>query len=163
MELATGFSFGRPVLYISTDASADIAAALEGATFAPALGNVPVGRDDSLFSSVERLFGFINGPTNDFGESSPQRQGFNSALVDGGGPLNVLGGVPTIATDYSPLWDVNLGEWTQEAIDNGYRSRMFEEFAILGMVERGFLTGPGGATYGSSGIIVNCPIVQRLL
>ena len=163
MELATGFSFGRPVLYLSTDTSVEIAAALEAATYAPALGNVPVGRDDSLFSAVERLFGFTNGPSNDFGESNPQRQGFNSALVDGGGPLNVLGGVPTIATDYSPLWDVNLGEWTQEAIDNGYRSRMFEEFAILGMVERGFLTGPGGTPYGSSGIIVNCPIVQRLL
>lgn len=163
LEMASGFSFGRPVLYLSTEATVDIAAALEGATFAPALGNVPVGRDDSLFSAVERLFAWTNGPTNDFGESNPQRQGFNSALVDGGGPLNVLGGVPTIATDYSPLWDVNIGEWTQEAIDNGYRSRMTEEFAILGMVERGFLTGPGGTPYGSSGIIVNCPIVQRLL
>ena len=163
LELANGFSFGRPVLYLSTEATVEIAASLEGATFAPALGNVPVGRDDSLFSAVERLFGWTNGPTNDFGESNPQRQGFNSAIVDGGGPLNVLGGVPTIATDYSPLWDVNLGEWTQEAIDNGYRSRMTEEFAILGMVERGFLTGPGGTPYGSSGIIVNCPIVQRLL
>lgn len=163
LELVNGFSFGRPVLYLSTEATAPIAAALEGATYSPALGNVPVGRDDSLFSAVERLFGWTNGPSNDFGESNPQRQGFNSAIVDGGGPLNVLGGVPTIATDYSPLWDVNLGEWTQEAIDNGYRSRMTEEFAILGMVERGFITGPGGSAYGSSGIIVNCPIVQRLL
>ncbi len=25
------------------------------------------------------------------------------------------------------------------------------------------LTGPGGATYGSSGFIVNCPIVHRFL
>ncbi len=163
LELVNGFSFGRPVLYVSSDATVEAAAALEGATFAPALGNVPVGRDDSLFSAVERLFGFTNGPVDEFDERNPQRQGFNSALVDGGGPLNVLGGIPTIATDYSPLWDVNLGEWTQEAIDNGYRSRMFEEFAILGMVERGFLTGPGGGPYGSSGIIVNCPIVQRLL
>lgn len=163
LELVNGFSFGRPVLYLSTEATAEIAAALEGATYAPALGNVPVGRDDSLFSAVERLFAWTNGPSNDFNEANPQRQGFNSALVDGGGPLNVLGGVPTIATDYSPLWDVNLGEWTQEAIDNGYRSRMTEEFAILGMVERGFITGPGGSPYGSSGIIVNCPIVQRLL
>ncbi|ASJ72679.1 hypothetical protein [Granulosicoccus antarcticus] len=163
LELVNGFSFGRPVLYLSTEATAEIAAALEGATYAPALGNVPVGRDDSLFSAVERLFAWTNGPTNVFDEANPQRQGFNSALVDGGGPLNVLGGVPTIATDYSPLWDVNLGEWTQEAIDNGYRSRMSEEFAILGMVERGFITGPGGSAYGSSGIIVNCPIVQRLL
>ena len=163
LELVNGFSFGRPVLYLSMDANVQTPAALEKAVFAPALGNIPVGRDDSLFSAVERLFGFTNGPTNDFGESNPQRQGFNSAIVDGGGPLNVLGGVPTIATDYSPLWDVNLGEWTQEAIDNDYRSRMTEEFAILGMVARGFVTGPGGGAYGSSGVIVNCPIVQRLL
>ena len=91
------------------------------------------------------------------------RQGFNSAIRGEGGPLNVLGGIPTIATDYSPLWDLNLGEWTQEAIDRGYRSRMTEEFQILGFVERGFMTGPGGTPYGSSGIIINCPIVSRLL
>jgi hypothetical protein len=163
IELATGFSFGRPVLYLSTDASADIAAALEGAIFAPALANVPVGRDDSLFSAVERIFGVTNGPTNEFGEVNPQRQGFNSAIVGEGFPLNVLGGIPTIATDYSPLWDLNLGEWTQEAIDNGYRARVTEEFQILGMVERGFITGPGGSAYGSIGIIINCPIVHRLL
>lgn len=164
LELALGFSFGRPVLYLSTDASADIAASLEGAIFAPAMGNIPVGADDSLFSGVERIFGFTNGPVNDAsGQVSPQRQGFNSAILGEGGPLNILGGIPTIATDYSPLWDLNLGEWTQEAIDNGYRSRMTEEFAILGMVERGFVTGPGGSDYGSTGIIINCPIVQRLL
>jgi hypothetical protein len=163
LALTPGFSFGRPVLYLSTDASAGIAASLEGATFSPALANVAVGRDDSLFSAVERIFGFTNGPTNDFSEVNPQRQGFNSAIVGQGGPLNVLGGIPTVATDYSPLWDLNLGEWTQEAIDNGYRSRMTEEFAILGMVARGFVTGPGGAPYGSTGIIINCPIVHRFL
>jgi len=163
IELVNGFSFGRPVLYISTDASAEIAAALEGAIFTPAFNNIPVGGDDSLFSSIERIFSFTNGPTNEFGEVNPQRQGFNSAILGEGGPLNVLGGIPTIATDYSPLWDLNLGEWTQEAVDNGYRSRFTEEFAILGMVERGFLTGPGGSPYGSSGIIINCPIVHRLL
>lgn len=163
LRLTSGFSFGRPVLYLSTDASADIAASLEEASYVPALTNVAVGRDDSLFSAVERIFGFTNGPTNDFGEVNPQRQGFNSAIVGQGQPLNVLGGIPTVATDYSPLWDLNLGEWTQEAIDNGYRSRMTEEFAILGMVARGFMTGPGGAPYGSTGIIINCPIVHRFL
>lgn len=164
LELALGFSFGRPVLYLSTDASADIAATLEGAIFAPAMANIPVGADDSLFSGVERIFGFTNGPVNDAsGQVSPQRQGFNSAILGEGGPLNILGGIPTIATDYSPLWDLNLGEWTQEAVDKGYRARMTEEFSILGMVERGFVTGPGGGAYGSSGIIINCPIVQRLL
>lgn len=164
LALTNGFSFGRPVLYLSTEASADVAASLEAATFAPALGAVAVGRDDSLFSAVERIFGFTNGPTNDYSEVNPQRQGFNSAILgQGPGPLNVLGGIPTVATDYSPLWDLNLGEWTQEAVDNGYRSRMTEEFAILGMAQRGFLTGPGGTPYGSSGIIINCPIVHRFL
>jgi hypothetical protein len=164
LALTAGFSFARPVLYLSTEANNPLAATLEGAIYAPALQDVTVGRDDSAFSAVERIFLFTNGPTNrPDGEVNPQRQGLNSAIKDGGGPLNVLGGIPTVATDYSPLWDVNLGEWTQEAIDNGYRSRLTEEFAILGFVERGWITGPGGAPYGSTGIIVNCPIVFRFL
>lgn len=169
LALTAGFSFARPVLYLSTEANNPLAATLEGAIFAPALQDVTVGRDDSAFSAVERIFLFANGPINDQlddegeVEVNPQRQGLNSALRGEGGPLNVLGGIPTIATDYSPLWDVNLGEWTQEAIDKGYRSRLTEEFAILGFVERGWITGPGGAPYGSTGIIVNCPIVFRFL
>jgi hypothetical protein len=160
LELTPGFSFARPVLYLSLDATAELPASLEGATFAPALGDIPLGADDGAFSAVERLFAFINGPT---GTDNPQRQGFNSALIDGRGPLNVLGGIPTIATDYSPLWDVNVGEWTQDALDNHYDSRLIEEFQILGMVDRGFVTGPGGSEYGSAGFIVNCPIVFRFL
>jgi hypothetical protein len=45
----------------------------------------------------------------------------------------------------------------------GYRSRIIEEFQILGFVEKGWITGPSGAPYGSAGIIVNCPIVYRFL
>ena len=163
IQLEAGFSFGRPVLYISSDANSGVAAALESAVYAPALDNIPIGRDDSLFSGIERIFGWTNGPTNEFGEQSPQRQGFNSAILGEGGPLNVLGGIPTIATDYSPLWDLNLGEWTQEAIDLGFRSRLTEEFQILGLVESGFITGPGGTPFGSSGVLINCPIVHRFL
>src|SRR5215212_3961807 len=160
IKLTSGFSFARPVLYLSTDASVPLAAALESATVAPKLLNITTGHDDSAFSAVERLFLFANGPT---GKGNPQRQGLNSALMDEGSPLNVLGGIPTIATDYSPLWDLNLGVWTQEAIDNGYRSRLTEEFAILGFVEQGWIIGLGGGQYGSVGMIVNCPIVFRFL
>jgi hypothetical protein len=100
LELVQGFSFGRPVLYLSTDTNAPTPAALEGATFAPGLADVEVGGDDSAFSAVERLFAFTNGPMNTVpGEVNPQRQGFFSALSGEGGPLNVLGGVPTIATE----------------------------------------------------------------
>ena len=170
ISLVPGFSFAKPVLYLSTDANNMLAATLEGAIYAPALNDVAVGRDDSAFSAVERIFAFSNGPVNlpesmtgGVSETNPQRQGFNSAVAGQGGPLNVLGGIPTVATDYSPLWDLNLGEWTQSAIDNGYRSRLTEEFQILGMVARGFITGPEGAPYGSTGIIINCPIVHRFL
>jgi hypothetical protein len=31
------------------------------------------------------------------------------------------------------------------------------------MAVRGFVTGPGGKPYGSTGIIINCPPVARLL
>ena len=160
LEMTLGFSFSKPVFYLSMDANDPVAASLERATLAPGMNDIDVGADDSLFSAVERIFLFANGPT---GEENPQRQGLNSALRGEGGPLNILGGIPTVATDYSPLWDVNLGVWTDEAIQNGYVARETEEFRILGLVDQGWVTGPGGAPYGSTGILVNCPIVHRLL
>jgi hypothetical protein len=164
LGLTNGFSFSRPLVYLSTDANDPLAAALEKAILAPGLNDIVVGRDDSFNSGVERLFAVINGPRNTVeDEVNPQRQGFESALSGDGGPLNVFGGIPTLATDYSPIWDFNLGEWTTEAIELGYRSRITDEFTWLGMVQRGFVTGPAGAAYGSSGIVVNCPPVMRLL
>ena len=161
LALTPGFSFAKPVLYLSLDANHPLPAAMEAVTLAPGLNDIPVGRDDSAFSGVERLFAMVNGPT---GSDNPQRQGFNSALLgEGPGPLNVLGGIPTVATDYSPMWDLNVGEWTKAAIDKGYRSRVIEEFQVLGLVERGWITGPGGKKFGSTGFIVNCPIVKRFL
>lgn len=160
LELVPGFSFGRAILYLSTEASQPDAAAIENNTFAPALQAIDVGGDDSLFSAVERLFLFTNGER---GCENPHRQGLSAALTDGNTPFNVLGGIPTIATDYSPLWDVNAGEWTQEAIDDGFRARLIDEFQILSFVDNGFVTGPGGEPYGSIGLIVNCPAVFRFL
>lgn len=157
------FTFAKPALYMSTEASDPVVAALDQGTHAPAIGAIPVGRDDSAFSAIERLFVTLNGPT---GADNPQRQGLFSALTDGDGtlpPLHVVGGVPTVSLDYSPMWDINLGQWTQAAIDAGYRSRLIDEFQILQLVEGGHITGPDGAPYGSVGIIVNCPIVARLL
>jgi len=167
VRLTHNYSFARPVLYLTTDTSDRMAAAIGSATFTPALSDLGVGRDDSFSSAVERLFQITNGP---MGKDNPQRQGLNSHLgdpPDANGrrlhAINVIGGIPTIATDYSPLWDVNVGEWTPEAVRLGYRARVFEEFNILGLVEKGWITGPGGKQFGSSGVIVNCPIVHRFL
>jgi hypothetical protein len=160
LRATTGFSFARPILYLSTDANDETTAALEGVTFAPGLKDVSVGGDDSAFSAIERIFIATNGPT---GRDNPQRQGLNSAVRGEGSPLNVFGGIPTIANDYSPLWDANIYSWTREAIERGYRSRNFEEFRILGLAAQGHITGPNGGRFGSSGIIINCPPIHRFL
>lgn len=162
LNLINGFSFGRPVWYVSMDANDPTVAAIEGATFAPALRRIQVGNDDSFSSAVERIFIAVNGPSENACEN-PQRQGLFAALTDGFRPNNTFGGIPTLATDYSPLWDANLYEWTPEAISKGYRSQLREEFQILSLVEAGFLTGPNGAKFGSTGNIINCPVVFRLL
>jgi hypothetical protein len=158
--MTTIFSFAKPSSYISMEASDAVTAALDNATFAPAIGDLPVGRDDSAFSPIERLFPIANGPT---GKDNPQRQGLNSAVLGEGDPLHVIGGIPTVSNDYSPAWDLNLGYWTQDAIDKGYRARVIDEFQYLDLVRGGFITGPDGAPFGSTGIVVNCPIVIRFL
>ena len=164
LEATPIFSFGQQATYLSTEASNPVVAALDKGTFAPRLGNLPTGRDDSAFSPIERLFVTANGPT---GRHNPQRQGLNSALSDtdeSGKPLppiNVIGGIPNNSNDYSPAWDLNLGYWTQKAIDLGYRARVIDEFQVLTLVEQGWITGPDGKRYGSTGIVVNCPILER--
>jgi len=55
-----------------------------------------------------------------------------------------------------------LFEWTQDAIDQGFRGQLREEFQILTFVQDGLITGPGGAAFGTSGFSINCSIVQRL-
>jgi hypothetical protein len=161
LNLINGFSFGRPVWYISMDASIPLAAAIEHNTYAPLMGKLLLGHDDSFASPVERIFIATNGA--EAGAcANPQRQGLSADLADGHRPNNVLGGIPTIALDYSPAWDAQLFSWTDQAINAGYRGQVREEFQILTFVQDGLITGPAGAPFGSSGFSINCPIVQRL-
>jgi hypothetical protein len=161
LQMVNGFSFGRPLWYISMDASIPDVAAIEGATYAPLMQALVTGRDDSFSSPVERLFIAVNGPA-DGGCNNPMRQGLYAALTDGHRPNNVFGGIPTIAPDYSPMWNGNLYEWTLDAVNKGYRGQLREEFQILTYVQDGILTGPGGTKFGDSKFVVNCPPIQRL-
>jgi hypothetical protein len=161
INLINGFSFGRPVWYISMDTSIPLGAAIEHNTFAPLMQQLHLGTDDSFSSPIERIFIGTNGPESG-GCNNPLRQGLSADLADGARPNNVLGGIPTIALDYSPAWDAQLFEWTKDAIDNGFRGQVREEFQILTFVQDGLITGPGGAPFGSSGFSINCPIAQRL-
>ena len=161
IQLINGFSFGRPVWYISMDASIPLAAAIEHNTYAPLMAALHLGDDDSFSSPIERIFIATNG-AEDGQCNNPLRQGLSADLADGHRPNNTLGGIPTIALDYSPAWDANLYEWTPAAIASGYRGQLREEFNILTFVSDGLLTGPGGAKFGSAGFSINCPIVIRL-
>ena len=139
LALTLGFTFGKPILYLSTEANDPLVATLEGATYAPALKDVPFALEDaSPGESAERIYVFANGPT---GRDNPQRQGLNSALSDGRGPLNVLGGIPTINLDYSPLWRLFPAKWTAAAIEHGYRSRLTDAIEIADFQKKGFLSG----------------------
>lgn len=152
-----GVQAGRMVRYVSTDASNPVAAALEDVTFAPALNEAPFAGGDGTNSSRASLAAFVNGQT---GAGNPERQGLNSALLDGLDPLNVLFWNPTQGR-YSPLWDVHLAEWTAEAIASGRNVRQTDFGQILNLAQHGLVTGPGGAAFGPAGFIVNCPIVSR--
>ena len=161
LNLVNGFSFGRPVWYLSTDASIPLSAAIEHSTYAPLMQNLHTGGDDTFSSPVERIFIATNGPENG-GCNNPLRQGLSADLADGHRPNNTLGGIPTIALDYSPAWDANLYEWTQDAISQGFRGQLREEFQILTFAQDGLITGPGGKPFGSAGFTINCPPVLRL-
>jgi hypothetical protein len=69
--------------------------------------------------------------------------------------------VPTLALDYSLMWDLNLGFWTPEVFDARYRSRMVGERQYLAMARAGHFPRMGGELFGSAEFIINCPIVVR--
>jgi hypothetical protein len=184
-----GFDAGRPIVYISTDAGQPLTSVLERSTYVPALDKAAYnGGDDFLGSARERLFGFINGQT---GADNEESQGFvhlikdghasedasaaNTALIDalrnGGDLLNVFGDFPTLsdprhAQAYSPLWDAQLGLWTDKAVKQGLNTRQTDEVQVfnLAATRPDLLTGVDPATgkpapYGSVGVDINCAVI----
>jgi len=160
VKLTLGYTFGRPIFYLSTDANDPLIATLEGAIHAPALSDLPFALEDaSPGESAERIYAFANGPT---GLDHPFRQGVNSALSDGRGPLNVLGGVPTINLDYSPMWRLFPVVWTEEAIRRGYRTRLTDAIHIEDTAAKGWITSLDGGPVRAVGFLINCPVVYRI-
>ena len=74
INLINGFSFGRPVWYLSMDTSIPLGAAIEHNTFAPLMQKLLLGHDDSFASPVERIFISTNGPESG-SCNNPLRQG----------------------------------------------------------------------------------------
>jgi hypothetical protein len=164
LVLARGFTAGKPVAYISTDASDQGAAAIERSTYAPRLAKttvasrVPIfvifaGRDDADGQGIP--FAALRGHLASDATVS------NAASL--GSPLNIQSTFPGVGKDdagYTPLWEVQAGVWTSAALSTGKARLLRTPEAITAEVRAGFITGPGGKPFGKTGILVNCPVVS---
>ncbi|HEY2029861.1 MAG TPA: hypothetical protein VGH20_11710 [Myxococcales bacterium] len=152
LEETPGFQGGNPVRYLSTDASNPVAAALENVTWAPLLDDAPSAGDDSTGSSRASLAAVTNGQT---GAANPQRQGLNSAILDGLSPLNVLRWNPSQGR-YSPLWDVHLAAFAPGVTP--LRQRDYGD--VINLASHGRITAPDGSPFAASNFVVVCPIIS---
>lgn len=159
LALTEGFSHGKPIVYVSTDASQSGVAALEGATYAPALASIESGLDDAPDSAVEPIFVVINGAR---GTDNAERQGLESALADGLAPLNIVGDIPGVGQGYSPLWDSHPLLWSGEAVAGGRRIRLHDGAQVAPLEGAGALSAPDGGPVAADGVIVNCPVIGHL-
>jgi hypothetical protein len=144
--LARGFFDGRPVYYLSPDASDPVAASVERATYAPNIGKAS--------PSAEIPIGVVvSGPQTG---SAPQGLAYlalrtpldqdatlaNAATI--GSPFNVLSLAPDLAhpyaaNAYSPLWNVMVVGATQ--------SERLTSYAQVAPLAK------------AAGFVVNCPVV----
>ena len=151
-----GFQGGKALRYASFDSSDPGAATIEHVTYAPALNNLPTLNDDSTASARASLAAFTNGQT---GAANQNRQGLNSAILDGLDPLNVLRWNPTQGR-YSPIWDAHLTQWQ---VPLAQRTLQTDFGNIQGLADHGIVVGFNGTAQGTAfaagGTIVNCPIV----
>jgi hypothetical protein len=157
LVLARGFTNGRAIAYISTDASADGPAAIERSTYAPKLkalksGTIPI---DVLFNGTKQGIPFAALHGHLASDASAE----NAATL--GSPLNVQATFPAAnnaPSGYSPLWDVYAGVWTKTAIA-GKETLLKSTGAFAAAADAKWITAPDGKPFGPAGIVVNCPVV----
>lgn len=174
----------KRVHYASFDSGMPGPATIEDVTYSPALNTVPKQGDEGLKTSArEELVAFINGPgdTARF-PINPLRQGINTTVFGEGDPHNILHETPELPDHpdvgdvaYAPMWDVHFAAWTPAAIANGDRTevRAVDDGVDLRLAhgvdscaggaaecKTGLITGPGGAAFGPTGFVVNCPLIS---
>jgi hypothetical protein len=142
-----GFQGGQPVRYISTDASTAFLAAAENSTFAPKLQADPIS-----LAAVHADLALIDDGQRGF--DNVERQGFDSAVLDGLDPLNILAANPAQPSEYSPLWGVNPLRWNAGSAVKRLQDLNLARASAVTAIP---LTG----TVGDQEPVVNCPIVAR--
>ena len=148
LKLLRGFFSGTSVLYVRTDASVALVAALEGSTYAKNLAAAPGLGSNAPSSARSAIIPVINGPR---GKDASDRQGLQSAVLGEGDPLNITQSLPG-GKDYSPVWDLHPVVWTDAAISAGKRTRLTSATQVAAAFKAGLLTsagtGPANASLG---------------
>jgi hypothetical protein len=163
LNMLGGWVDGQFNLYLHTDASSPLVAALESSTYAPNLNAAPGIANDEPPSSRAAIIPIVNGI---LGDDNPMRQGLNSALLGEGDPFNVPQEQPNDPVHYTPIWDVTPVMWTNAAIAAGLRVQLHSQDEVRTQAQAGNLVSalPGTPNAGLAGInaigaISNCPIM----
>lgn len=179
------FSHGRDIFYFSFGSSGGVSAVFERGTFVPVLSGLPFqNASEHPRGARGAIFAFANGQR---GRTSPPAQGLmhviadgfaaqdahlqNTALIEalvaGGDSHNVLDFFttlrdPALARLYTPMWDLQVGEWSPEAVASGQNVAQTDANVIRQLAVRRVVTSPGGVQLHSSNAVVNCPILGFL-
>ena len=134
IPLTNGWYQGRPIQYITTDASDRDAAAMLGANYVPRLAYaVPESpREPGQPTATDRIYAVTNFEQDNVLPSAP-------------GPV----GPANTDRTYSPLWVVHEVTWHAKGTARTLRS----EQDVLEAADKGLVS------IKSTGIVVNCPIV----
>lgn len=144
LKLLRGWFNGTSILYVRTDASAELVAALEGSTYVSRLDAAPGLGSNAASSGRSAIIPVINGA-----QSGADRQGLQSAVLGGGDPLNITQSLPG-AADYTPVWDLHPVVWTDAAISAGKRVELTSAAQVATAVKAGLLTSAGKGPANSS-------------
>jgi hypothetical protein len=163
LKMLAGFVDGQFTLYLHTDASSRLVAALQNDTYAPNLNAAPGIANDEPPSSRAAIIPVVNGIR---GDANPMRQGLDSALLGEGDPFNVPQEQPSDPVHYTPIWDVTLAMWTDDAIAAGLRVQLHSQDAVRTEALAGNIVSPlpGTPNAGLGGLdaigaISDCPII----
>jgi hypothetical protein len=168
MRLSRGYATGLTVWYTSPDASDPVVAAMERATFAPALRATPgEGATNSARSARTGILAVTNGET---GADNPERQGLRSAILDERAPLNILEHAPDPTQRnpvYSPAWELHLVRWTADAIAKDRRGKIFGWSEAQSLLGSGAIVAEGPGTPSPSlrpvRVVINRPVVAMFV
>ncbi|MGI8854745.1 MAG: DUF7482 domain-containing protein [Thermomicrobiales bacterium] len=182
LVMVRAFSHGKDIFYHSFSASNPLAAPIERGTFVPLLGMVsPPNTRTTADGARSSIFAFVNGQT---GLPGPPAQGLNHVIVDGGGTKdaslqnadvltalslggdahNVLDSFPTLrdpalARLYTPLWDLQLVKWSDDAVARGANTAQTDANQIRQLAAQGVVHAADDLPLVTVDIVVNCPVI----